>query len=87
MSDSATKNQEMGRGGDGEDDGPLNGAARAAVAMGGLGECLDPMVIGPYGGSRAENRRRKRGGRLRTGSVTGASTVEKDRRARVRIHP
>jgi hypothetical protein len=44
----------MGRGGDGEDDGPLNGAARAAAAVGGLGECLDPMVIGPYGGSRAE---------------------------------
>jgi hypothetical protein len=43
----------MGRGG--EDVGPLDGVARAAVAVavGGLGGCLDPMATGPYGGSRA----------------------------------
>jgi hypothetical protein len=48
----------MGKGGGGEDGVPLDGAARAAVAMGGLSWCLDPTVIGPHGGSRAEKRRR-----------------------------
>jgi hypothetical protein len=43
----------MGRGGGGEDGGPLDGAARAAMVVGGLGGCLDPTAIGPYGGSRA----------------------------------
>jgi hypothetical protein len=71
----------------GEDGGLLNGVARTAAAVGGLGGCLDPMVTGPYGGSRAEKRRRQKRGKLMTGSATGASTVENDCRARVRVHP
>jgi hypothetical protein len=52
-SGSATRNRDMGRGG--EDVGPLDGVARATVAVvvGGLGGCLDPMATGSYGGSRA----------------------------------
>jgi hypothetical protein len=38
----------------GEDDRLLNGAARVAAVEGGLGGCLDPTTIGPYGGSRVE---------------------------------
>jgi hypothetical protein len=38
----------------GEDNEPLNGAARAAAVEGGLGGCLDPVATGPYGGSREE---------------------------------
>jgi hypothetical protein len=51
---SVTRNREKGRGGDGEDGGPLNEAARVAVVEGGQGGCLDPAVTGPYGGSRVE---------------------------------
>jgi hypothetical protein len=39
--------------GGGEDGGPLDGAARAAVVVGRLGGCLDPAATGPYSGSRA----------------------------------
>jgi hypothetical protein len=60
----------------GEDGGLLNRAARAAAVEGGLGGCLDPTVIGPYGESGVEqeekiarrntehrlNHRRKHGG-------------------------
>jgi hypothetical protein len=41
---------------------PLDGAARVAVVVGGLGGCLDPTATGPYGESRAEKRRRQQGG-------------------------
>jgi hypothetical protein len=58
-----------------------------AAVVGGLGGCLDPTETGPYGESRVKKGRRQRGGRLRTSSATGASTMEKDRRARVRVHP
>jgi hypothetical protein len=37
----------------GKDDGPLNGAARAAAVVGGLSGCLDPVANESYGGSRA----------------------------------
>jgi hypothetical protein len=53
-SDSATRNQENGRGWGGEYGGPLNGAARATTVEGGLGGCLDPTTTEPNGGSRAE---------------------------------
>jgi hypothetical protein len=43
----------------GEDGGPLDGAARRAAVVGGLDGCLDLAVTGPYGGSRAEKRRRQ----------------------------
>jgi hypothetical protein len=54
----------MGGGGDGDggDGGPLAGVARAAVVVGGLTWCLDSATTGPYGGYRAEKRKRQRGG-------------------------
>jgi hypothetical protein len=73
---SVTRNREKGSGGGGEDGGPFNRATRVVVVEGGLGGCLDPVATGPYGGSRAEKRRRQRGGRPRTSSVTGASVVK-----------
>jgi hypothetical protein len=75
----------MGRGGGGEDGRPLDEATGTVTVVGGLGGCVDPTATGPYGGSRVEKRRRKQGGKPRTGSATGASTVEKDRYARVRV--
>jgi hypothetical protein len=48
---SATRNQKKGRGG--EDGRPLDGAARRAALVAGLAGCLDPVVTGPYVGSRA----------------------------------
>jgi hypothetical protein len=47
------------------------------------GGCLDPAATGPYGGSSATREEEK----PRTGSTTGASAVEKDRHARVRVQP
>jgi hypothetical protein len=49
----------MGRGWGGEDGGPLDGAARVVVEVGGLGGCLDPAATRPYGGSRAEKRNKQ----------------------------
>jgi hypothetical protein len=84
-SGSATRNQVKGMGGGGEDDGPLNVAARVAVVEGG---CLDSVVTGPYGGSKVETEEETaRRGTPSTGSATGTSTVENNRRARVRVHP
>jgi hypothetical protein len=45
----------------GEDNEPLNGAARAAAVEGGLGGCLDPVATGPYGGSREEQEEKTAG--------------------------
>jgi hypothetical protein len=68
----------MGKGGGGEDGVPLDGAARAAAAMGGLSWCLDPTTIGPHGGSRAEKGEDSEEEKPRTGLPIGASAVEKD---------
>jgi hypothetical protein len=74
-------------GGHGEDGGSLNEAARAVTMVGGLGGCLDSAETESHGGSSAKKRRRQRGGRPRTSSATGVSTVEKDQCARVMVDP
>jgi hypothetical protein len=49
------------------------------------GGCLDPTVIGPYGGSRSIRVEDSKEENSRTGSATGASAMEEDSRARVRV--
>jgi hypothetical protein len=51
------------------------------------GGCLDPAATGPYGESRAEKRRRQRGGQTEDWLSHRCKHGEEHRRARVRVHP
>jgi hypothetical protein len=71
-----------------EDSEPLNRAASTAVVVGGLGGCLDPAETEPHGQSRAtKDEKIARRRRPSTVSTTGTSMVERNRCARVRVHP
>jgi hypothetical protein len=71
-----------GGGGGEEDGGPLTGAACQWWWWVDRGGCLDPAMIGSYGGGSRSTREEKT---TRTGSATDASEVEEHQHARVRV--
>jgi hypothetical protein len=75
-----------GGGGGGEDGRLLDGVARRATLVGGLGGYLDPAVTRPYGGSRAE-KRRQQGGETKDWLGHRCKHGEDHRCTRVRVHP
>jgi hypothetical protein len=80
-SGSATRNQEIGRGG--EDGGPLDGATRAAVVVGVLTWRRPGHIVD----LEQEHRRIQRGGEIEDRLGHRHKHVEKYRCARVRVHP